>query len=162
MWEMGAFGQSGTSSSKSGMRPAGPFPGLGAKVLARAGLSGFRRPALELSSQGIDSFLLEKRRRGELLSDTACEETLGDDRELSPENEAEGDHYTKVCLHSDFHIVCVCVCLAVRARTPNLQCGGACEPHTVSKRRMQFTFLCTCTRAVTNKYQYLKIKWLEN
>lgn len=64
MWETGAFGQSGTSTSKSGMRPARPFPGSGAKVLARAGLSGFRRPALELSSQGIDSFLLEKRRGG--------------------------------------------------------------------------------------------------
>lgn len=49
-WEMGAFGQSDTSTSKSGMRPARPFPGSGAKVLARAGLSGFRRPALELSS----------------------------------------------------------------------------------------------------------------
>lgn len=43
------------------------------------------------------------------------EETLGDDRELSQENEAEADHQTKVCLHSDFHIVCVCVrvCSAV-------------------------------------------------
>lgn len=40
------------------------FPGSGAKVLARAGLSGFHRPALELGSQGIDSFLLEKRRGG--------------------------------------------------------------------------------------------------
>lgn len=64
MWELGAFGQSGTSTSKSGLRPARPFPGSGAKVLARAGLSGFRRPALELSSQGIDSFLLEKQRGG--------------------------------------------------------------------------------------------------
>lgn len=56
------------------------------------------------------------------------------------ENEAEGDHRTKVCLHSDFHIVCVCVCRAVRARIPNLQYGGAREPHTVSKGKMQFTF----------------------
>lgn len=37
------------------------------------------------------------------------EETHGDDRELSQENEAEADHQTEVCLHSDFHIVCVCV-----------------------------------------------------
>lgn len=95
---------------------------------------------------------------GKLLSDTACEETPGDDREPSPENEAEGERCTKVCLHSDFHIVCVCVSLAVRARIPNLQYGGACEPHTVSKGRMQFTFLCTCTGAARNKYQYLKIK----
>lgn len=42
------------------------------------------------------------------------EETLGDDRELSQENEAEADHQTKVCLHSDFHIVCVCVRVCVR------------------------------------------------
>lgn len=42
------------------------------------------------------------------------EEALADDRELSQENEAEADHQTKVCLHSDFHIVCVCVCVCVR------------------------------------------------
>lgn len=41
------------------------------------------------------------------------EETLGDDRELSQENEAEADHQTKVCFHSDFHIVYVCVCVHV-------------------------------------------------
>lgn len=43
------------------------------------------------------------------------EEALADDRELSQENEAEADHQTKVCLHSDFHIVCVCVCVSARA-----------------------------------------------
>lgn len=59
-----------------------------------------------------------KAERRKLLSDTACEETPDDDRELSPENEAVGDHGTKVCLHSDFHIVCVCVCLDVRACAP--------------------------------------------
>lgn len=136
------------------------FPGSGAKVLARAGLSGFRRPALELGSQGIDSFLLEKRRGGSYyLTQPARRHRAMIE---NSENEAEGDHCTKVCLRSDFHIVCVCVSLAVRARIPNLQYGGACEPHTVSKGRMQFTFLCTCTGAATNKYQYLKIKWLEN
>lgn len=87
-------------------------------------LSGLDRPALELGSQGIDSFFLGKKKKkksGErkLLSDTACEETLGNDRELSQENEAEADHQTKVYFHCDFHIVCVCVffctCVPVRA-----------------------------------------------
>ena len=49
---------------KSGMkRAARPFPGSKAKVLARVCLSGLQRPALELSSQGIDSFSLEKWRK---------------------------------------------------------------------------------------------------
>lgn len=98
------------------------------------------------------------------------EEALADDRELSQENEAEADHQTKVCLHSDFHIVCVCVCVCAHARlcvlccacefasVLNLQYHSVCEPLTVSKGRMQFTFLCTCTGAATNKNPCLKIK----
>lgn len=45
----------------------------------------------------------------------STEETLGYDRELSQENEAEADHQTKVCLHSDFHIVCVCASVCVHS-----------------------------------------------
>lgn len=63
MWESGAPGQRRANMSKSGMRPARPFPGSEAKVLARVCLSGLHRPALELSSQGIDSFFLEKWRK---------------------------------------------------------------------------------------------------
>lgn len=90
------------------------------------------------------------------------------------ENEAEEDHQTKVCLHSDFHIVCVCMCAALRVWISlwvcvrvcvcvcvcvlNLQYHRVCEPLTVSKGRMQFTFLCTCTGAATNKNPCLKIK----
>lgn len=117
--------------------------GLGKSVR----LPGLDRPALELGSRGIDSFFLGVKKNGEkksgerkLLSDTACEETLGDDRELSQENEGEAGRQTKVCFRSDFHIVCVCVPFffpshvrACAARSPNLQYHSACEPHTVSK-----------------------------
>lgn len=141
------------------MRPARPFPGSGAKVLARAGLSGFRRPALELGSQGIDSFLLEKRRGGSYYLTQP-----GRRRWAMIENSArkmrpkETTAPKFVCTVTFILFVFVCAWLCVRARIPNLQYGGACEPHTVSKGRMQFTFLCTCTGAATNKYQRLKIK----
>lgn len=88
------------------------------------------------------------------------EETLGDDRELRQENEAEADHQTKVCLHSDFHIV-LFVCSAVHVNVcvrAHLEHHSVRAPHTVSKGRMQFTFLCTCTGAATNKNPCLKIK----
>lgn len=130
-------------------------------------LSGLDRPALELGSQGIDSFFLGKKKKkksGErkLLSDTACEETLGNDRELSQENEAEADHQTKVCFHCDFHIVCVRARvlfwhMRARARAPNLQYHSVCEPHTVSKG-CDLHFLCTCTGAATNKKSVPKNK----
>lgn len=70
------------------------------------------------------------------------EKTLGDDRELRQENEAKEDHQTEVCLHSDFHIVCVCVCSTVHVNpwecvcvcVLNLQYHRVCEPLTVSKK----------------------------
>lgn len=117
-----------------------------------------------------------KEEKGSYYLTDPVEKTLGDDRELrqtgkwgrsKPSDQSLFAQWLSYCLclcvccatSVDPSLrLCVCVCVCVL----NLQYHRVCEPLTVSKGRMQFTFLCTCTGAATNKNPCLKIKWLEN